>query len=83
MFSTSTGGGKDPSSVLKILDLKRSQVSTIPGSKGMFSPRWSPDGQSIAAIREDSVTLITSSTSDSALVSAIQRGHWLSSVVGR
>lgn len=57
VFSTSTGGGKDPNSVLKILDLKSNQTSTIPGSKGMFAARWSPDGQSIAAIREDSVTL--------------------------
>jgi Tol biopolymer transport system component len=32
------------------LELKTHQVSTIPGSTGMFSPRMSPDGRYIAAL---------------------------------
>ncbi len=57
VFSNSYGGGKDPNSVLKIFDLKSKQVSTIPGSIGMFAARWSPDGGTISAIRMDSSDL--------------------------
>jgi eukaryotic-like serine/threonine-protein kinase len=56
-FSTSPGGGADPKSVINILDLNTHQVSTLPGSVGLFSPRWSPDGRSIAAVRMNSTTL--------------------------
>ncbi len=34
---------------IHILDLRTRQVSTLPGSEGLFSPRWSPDGRHIAA----------------------------------
>jgi serine/threonine protein kinase len=57
VFSTSREGGADPKSVIKILDLKNNSVSTIPGSVGLFSPRWSPDGRSIAAVRMNSTDL--------------------------
>ena len=33
-----------------MIDLKTHQVSTLPGSDGLFSPRWSPDGRYIAAL---------------------------------
>jgi Tol biopolymer transport system component len=32
------------------LDLRTQQVSAVPGSEGLFSPRWSPDGRYIAAM---------------------------------
>ena len=32
-------------------------MSTLPGSTGLFAPRWSPDGRSIAAIRMNSTGL--------------------------
>jgi Tol biopolymer transport system component len=32
------------------IDPKSKRVSTLPGSTGLFSPRWSPDGKYIAAI---------------------------------
>jgi Tol biopolymer transport system component len=57
VFSNSRFGGKDAKSVLMIFDLKNNQVSTLPGSTGMFAPRWSPDGKSIAAIHMDSIGL--------------------------
>jgi eukaryotic-like serine/threonine-protein kinase len=56
-FSNSEEGGADEKSVIKIMDLDTKQVSTVPGSVGMFSPRWSPDGRSIAAVRMNSTTL--------------------------
>jgi Tol biopolymer transport system component len=44
------GGSADPNSGIQIFDLKTNQVSTLPGSKGLFSPRWSPDGRYVAAL---------------------------------
>ncbi len=35
---------------IHLLDLSTRQVSKLPGSEGLFSPRWSPDGRYIAAI---------------------------------
>ncbi len=38
---------------IHLLDLRTQQVSTLPGSQGLFSPCWSPDGRYIAAIWAD------------------------------
>jgi WD40 repeat protein len=38
-------------------DLTTHKIDTLPGSKGLFSPRWSPDGRYIAAISADSTRL--------------------------
>ena len=43
--SMSTGGKL----ILRILNLDTRRASTIPGSDGLFAPRWSPDGRYIAA----------------------------------
>ena len=34
---------------IQVVDLKTRQTSTFPGSKGLFSPRWSPDGRYLSA----------------------------------
>ena len=39
---------------IKILNVKTGEVSTVPGSEKMFSPRWSPDGRYLAAMTSDS-----------------------------
>jgi serine/threonine protein kinase/Tol biopolymer transport system component len=57
VFSTSREGGGDPTSVIKILDLDNNRVSTLPGSVGLFAPRWSPDGPFISAVRMNSTNL--------------------------
>jgi eukaryotic-like serine/threonine-protein kinase len=57
VYSTSPEGGANPKSVINILDLGSKRVSTVPGSVGLFSPRWSSDGRSIAAVRMNSTTL--------------------------
>ena len=48
-----------PSRVLAIhvMDLKTRHVSTLPGSEGLYGPRWSPDGRMIAAQRAGPETL--------------------------
>jgi len=41
-----------------VLDLKTRNVSKLPDSDGLYSPRWSPDGRYIAAITLDSLKLM-------------------------
>lgn len=42
---------------IRIFDVASHQVSTVPGSQGLFSPRWSPDGRFLAAFSSDSRTV--------------------------
>jgi serine/threonine protein kinase/WD40 repeat protein len=48
----------DLSSAIHILDLANGQVSDLPDSQGLYSPRWSPDGQRVSAFSADSKTLL-------------------------
>jgi serine/threonine protein kinase/Tol biopolymer transport system component len=43
---------------IHIADVKTAQVSDVPDSAGMFSPRCSPDGRMIAALSADSTRLM-------------------------
>jgi len=43
------GPGVDGKGELCVLDLATRKVTPIPGSAGLWSPRWSPDGKYIAA----------------------------------
>ena len=43
---------------IHIVDLKTSQVSDVPGSENLFSPRGSQDGRYIAALSADSTQLM-------------------------
>lgn len=47
------GYSGDAGSSIRVLDLSTSITSTLPQSKGLFSPRWSPDGRYIAALTSD------------------------------
>jgi serine/threonine protein kinase/Tol biopolymer transport system component len=49
VFSSCLRGHRDSNVTIKILDVVSRQVSTVPGSVGMFSPHWSPDGHSIVS----------------------------------
>jgi Tol biopolymer transport system component len=43
---------------IRLVELNTRQITVLPGSKGLFSPRWSPDGRYIAAVSiEGSKTL--------------------------
>jgi len=39
-----------PAATIRILDMSTHQASDVPGSKGLFSPRWSPDGRYLAGL---------------------------------
>jgi Tol biopolymer transport system component len=51
-------GPANPKSRIRILDLNTHQVSIVPGSTGLYSSRWSPDGRYIAAMPFDSRSLM-------------------------
>ena len=48
----------DPSSAIRVLDVASRQVSNLPDSQGVYSPRWSPDGRYISAFSADSRRLL-------------------------
>jgi eukaryotic-like serine/threonine-protein kinase len=48
----------DKDSAIRVLDLNTHHVSALPGSRGLFSPRWSPDGRYIVAMPADSLSLV-------------------------
>jgi Tol biopolymer transport system component len=58
-FGNASGGqaGTAPNTI-QVVDTATGQVSTLPGSKGFFSPRWSPDGRYIAGLSLDSHRLV-------------------------
>jgi Tol biopolymer transport system component len=51
-------GPTNPNSSIRILDPKTMELSTLPGSSGLYSPRWSPDGRYLAALNSDSRSLM-------------------------
>jgi serine/threonine protein kinase/Tol biopolymer transport system component len=53
-----SGAPSDPNSTIRILDVKTHQISTLPGSKGLFSARWSPDGRYVVAMPFDGHSLM-------------------------
>jgi Tol biopolymer transport system component len=53
-----SGQSNDPSSAIRILDVASRQVSSLPGSNGLYSPRWSPDGRYVSAFSGDSKLLL-------------------------
>jgi len=55
VFSAAAGNAD---SAIRVLDLSNHQVSTLPGSHGFFSPRWSPDGRYIVAMPVDSLSSV-------------------------
>ena len=57
-FGGLSGPARQPAGPnIHILDLETGAVTGVPGSDDFFSPRWSPDGRSIAALSLDSTHL--------------------------
>ena len=53
-----SGPRYDPNTTIRILDVRAHQISSLPGSKGFYSPRWSPDGRYVVALPSDSRSLM-------------------------
>ncbi len=49
VFSTGEPSSAQKSEI-RIMDVATKQVTTVPGSNGLFSPRWSPDSRYLAAL---------------------------------
>ena len=45
-------------SSIRVFDMSTHQISTLPGSTGLYSARWSPDGRYLAAMNSDSRVLM-------------------------
>ena len=43
---------------IQVADLATGQITVLPGSNGLFSPRWSPDGRHLVALSHDSLRLV-------------------------
>jgi serine/threonine protein kinase len=58
--SLALGGQSLPGAhlVIHVLDVTTNQLSVLPHSDGLYSPRWSPDGRYIVALSADSSTLL-------------------------
>jgi len=50
--------GSSKSIAIYILDPATKQVAMVPGSDGLYAPRWSPDGKYLAAMSADSKKLV-------------------------
>ena len=61
---------------IHIVDVETGRRSTLPGSEGLYSPRWSPDGRFVVAmsLREPKLMLFDGKT-ERWQVLARQRGH--------
>jgi Tol biopolymer transport system component len=47
----------DGAPALHLYDLQSQKITSLPDSHGLYSPRWSPDGQTLAAMTSDSRSL--------------------------
>ena len=52
------GARADNDSAIRVLDLMTHKLSTLPGSRGLYAPRWSPDGRYIVAMPSDQLSLV-------------------------
>jgi WD40 repeat protein len=52
-----SGVVNDDSSEIHLLDVENHRVSNLPASRGLFSPRWSPDERYIAALTSDTLSI--------------------------
>jgi Tol biopolymer transport system component len=57
LFSSLPSPTREDPIAIWIVDLRTGEVFTLPGSEGLFSPRWSPDGKSIVALSADCTRL--------------------------
>ncbi len=83
MFGDLVDPGNRPARplVIHIVDLKKRRSSVVPGSEGLWTARWSPNGRYVAALTEDSHSLMffdfqTSKWEKLVSLGRIQDIHW-------
>jgi eukaryotic-like serine/threonine-protein kinase len=52
------GARADNDSAIRVLDLITHKLSMLPGSRGLYAPRWSPNGRYIVAMPSDQLSLV-------------------------
>jgi eukaryotic-like serine/threonine-protein kinase len=57
IFATGLLNSEQQGSSIRILEVATHEITTLPGSAGMFGPHWSPDGRSILANSLDISTM--------------------------
>jgi WD40 repeat protein len=50
--------GDSKTTAVHVIDLKSHAISTVPGSEGLYCPRWSPSGRYISATTSDGSRLM-------------------------
>jgi eukaryotic-like serine/threonine-protein kinase len=68
-----SGGSAGEYAILQV-DLQTKQVAKLPGSSGLFAPRWSPDGRYISAFTADATKL---------MLYDVRAGQWSELAAGR
>ena len=58
---------------IQVVDLRTGAASPVPGSQSLYSPRWSPDGRSIAALSAPATRLA---------IHDLTTGRWRDLLVG-
>jgi Tol biopolymer transport system component len=60
VFGGNPQGGAQPARnlALHVLHLATRQLATVPGSEGLWAPRWSPDGRYLSALSTDAESLL-------------------------
>jgi hypothetical protein len=60
VFGGNPQGGAQPARNLAVhvLHLGTRQLATVPGSEGLWAPRWSPDGRYLSALSADAESLL-------------------------
>jgi eukaryotic-like serine/threonine-protein kinase len=73
------GWGRPSQAAILVLNRKTSQISKIPGSEGMYSPRWSPDGRYLVAMptSQESLMLFDFSTQKWSVLASVSRAGYL------
>jgi WD40 repeat protein len=56
--SLAIGGPARGGAPIRVLNLTKNQISVLPGSAGLYSARWSPDGRYIAALSANSARVL-------------------------
>lgn len=62
---------------IRRLDLRTHQISILPGSEGLYSARWSPDGRYVVASAVDDSRLMAFELATQKWTALTQRGGWM------